>query len=193
MRSKSVQINQYKSTQKLFFFFKVAFWLSETIEWSLDIKLVSQLWRVISPGDSVHSNVWTLLRYFYKDRSANIHSQCWKERLKISKPAKFMQGDALKASEDIFPQSREILQRVCMVRGTNLLPIIQRSVKLGDSALVFNKSRSNTLDTLLRFEGVFFSHVDGFSRSGPSQRLHVTDISRLYSWTTRVKGTIYGK
>ena len=58
-----------------------------------------------------------------------------------------------------------------MVVGTNLPPTIQSSVKFGDSALVFNKSRSNKLGTLLRFEGVLFSRVDGFSLGGPSQRL----------------------
>ena len=54
-----------------------------------------------------------------------------------------------------------------MVGGPNLPPTIKTSVKFGDSALVFNKSRSNKLGTLLRFEG----HVDGFSLSGPRQRL----------------------
>ena len=90
------------------------------------------------------------------------------EWLEIRKLAKFKQGDALKVSEDIVPQSREILQRFVWCVGTNFPPTIQTSVKFGVSALVFNKSRSNKLGTLLRFEGVFFSHVDGFSLSGPS-------------------------
>ena len=66
---------------------------------------------------------------FDKGWSANIHSHCWKERLKIRKLAKFKKGDALKASEDIVPQSREILPRFVLLGGKNLHPTIQTSVK----------------------------------------------------------------
>ena len=46
---------------------------------------------------------------FDKDQLANIHRHCWKERVKISKLAKF-ESDISEASKDIALESREILQ-----------------------------------------------------------------------------------
>ena len=43
------------------------------------------------------------------DKLGKIHQHHWKERLKISKTAKF-ECDLLKTNEDSAPQSREILQ-----------------------------------------------------------------------------------
>ena len=45
----------------------------------------------------------------------------WVERLYISTIVKF-ESDSIKTNEDIAPQSREILQDVCLVGGTNLPP-----------------------------------------------------------------------
>ena len=55
----------------------------------------------------------TVFSTFGMDKLRKIRRHHWKERLKISKIAKF-QSDLLKTNEDIAPQSREILQRfVC--------------------------------------------------------------------------------
>ena len=48
------------------------------------------------------------------DQLAKIRKHGWKERLKISKVAKF-ESDLFKTYEDTAPQRREILQTFCMV------------------------------------------------------------------------------
>ena len=53
------------------------------------------------------------------DKLTKIRPHHWKERLKISKSAKF-ESDLLKINEDINSQSREILQTLVWWGGTNL-------------------------------------------------------------------------
>ena len=50
------------------------------------------------------------------DKLAKIRQHGWKERLKISKVAKF-DNDLLKTYEATAPQRREILQTFCMVEA----------------------------------------------------------------------------
>ena len=64
------------------------------------------------------------------DQLAKIHQHGWKERLKISKVAKF-ESDLLKTYEDTAPQRRVILRDVCMVGG-KFMPPPQTSVKFRD-------------------------------------------------------------
>ena len=55
------------------------------------------------------------------DQLGKIRRHHWKERLYISTIVKF-ESDSIKTTEDVAPQSREILQDVCLVVGTNLYP-----------------------------------------------------------------------
>ena len=65
---------------------------------------------------------------FDKDLLANIHRHYWKERLKISRLAKY-ESHMYEASEEIALQSREILDRFVY-----LPPTVQTSVKSRDFA-----------------------------------------------------------
>lgn len=55
------------------------------------------------------------------DQLGKIRRHHWKERLYISTIVKF-ESDSIKTNEDVAPQSREILQDVCLVVGKNLSP-----------------------------------------------------------------------
>ena len=61
------------------------------------------------------------------DKLTKIRPHHWKERLKISKSAKF-ESDLLKINEDINPQSREILQTLVWWGGGTNLPFSQNKI-----------------------------------------------------------------
>lgn len=63
---------------------------------------------------------------FGRDQLANIHGHYLKERLKISKAAKY-ESDVSEASENIGLRSREILQKFILVGGSNLPPSLPPS------------------------------------------------------------------
>lgn len=65
-----------------------------------------QIWMILSRLNRLFH---VFFSSFDEDQWAYIHRHCWKERLQISKFTQF-KGDASKASEDIAPLSRQILQ-----------------------------------------------------------------------------------
>ena len=89
----------------------------------------------------------TVFSTFRRDQLAKVHRHRWKERLKISKVAKF-ESDRMKTNKDMAPQSRKNA------------PTIQTSVKFRDFEELYLRSfltYHSQLDKFANFKALFLA------------------------------------